>query len=486
MANVIDRLVGWVDPAAGLRRHHQRKMLVRAYEAASPRDSWRPRRQGASANTDHAADAATIRAKARALAQNVPYVRAALDGLVAYTIGTGIISRATGAEAEAFNDAFARWQKVADADGRLDWPGIQAAAYRAMEQDGEVLIRLRSRRPDDNLPIPLQLQLLEVDWIDASRVGVIDGAQVVNGIEYDAIGRVSGYYLWDRHPGDLTLPRMSRPESRRVPASSILHLYAVERPGQGRGFSRLAPVIPRVRDLQLYEDAELARKNLESRLSVIASGDVSQMGDGPGPGEEPAAISGSLGELPGGGIVAVPAGLNLTPIEPKVAPGYVEYVRHQLHVIAAGIGVPYELATGDVSQTNYSSARVRILDFRRQVQSMQWLTIVPRLIEPVCMAAMRAAQLGGVIRRADARFDHSTPKWDYVNPEQDVKSDLAEIAGGLSSWSEKLRQRGYQPEQVLAEIRSDFQQLQQAGVLPILMSLQGLTAPSPDPGNPNS
>lgn len=33
-----------------------------------------------------------------------------------------------------------------------------------------------------------------------------------------------------------------------------------------------------MRDLQLYEDAEAQRKNLESRLSVIASGDVNAMG----------------------------------------------------------------------------------------------------------------------------------------------------------------------------------------------------------------
>jgi len=481
--NALDRLVGWIDPAAGLRRYHQRKLLGRAYEAASPRDPWRPRRAGASANTDHAADAATLRIKARALVQNVPYVKAAVDGLVAYTVGTGIVSRAIGRDAGAFNAAFAAWSRVCDADGRLDWPGMQAAAYRAMEIDGEVLIRLRTRRPADGLPIPLQLQLLEVDWIDASRHGWIEGAQVVNGIEYDAIGRVAAYYLWDRHPGDVSLPvRTTRTESRRVPADSIIHLYAVERPGQGRGFSRLASVIPRVRDLQLYEDAELSRKNLETRLSLAASGDVSQLGDAPPIGEEPAAVTGHLGELPSGGILALPAGLNLTAIEPKAAPGYVEYVRQQLHVIASGLGVPYELMTGDVSQTNFSSARVRILDFRRQVQSTQWLTVIPAFVERVCVAAMRAAVLAGTVPRGEERFDHSTPKWDYVNPQQDVQSDLAEIAGGLSSWSEKLRQRGYQPEQVLAEIRTDIESLQSSGVLPMLMALQGRSMPT----NPDS
>jgi capsid protein len=69
-----------------------------------------------------------------------------------------------------------------------------------------------------------------------------------------------------------------------------------------------------------------------------------------------------------------------------------------------------------------------------------------------------------------------------VNPQQDVQSDLADIAAGLSSWSEKLRQRGYQPEQVLAEIRTDIESLQSSGVLPMLMALQGRSMPT----NPDS
>lgn len=480
--NIVDRLIGWMDPAAGIKRYHQRRMLTRAYEAASPRDSWRPRRQNASANTDHAADAAVLRAKARTLVQNVPYIRAGLEGLVSYAVGTGIVSRAMGPNAEAFNAAFTEWQKVCDADGRLDWLGMQAAAYRAMEQDGEVLIRMRPRRPTDGLPIPLQLQLLEIDWLDTSRNGIIDGNEVVNGIEYDYLGRVTQYWLWDRHPGDLNMPRRGRSQSVRVPASSINHLYSPERPGQGRGFTRLAPILARTRDLQLYEDAELARKNQESRLGIIATGDLSQLGDPTETNEQPSAQTGSLGELPSGSMVQLPAGLNITAIEPKAAPGYVESVKLNLQLIAAGMGVPYELMTGDVSQTNFSSARVRRLDFKKSVESLQWRVLIPRLIEPICIAASDAAVLGGVIPRRVRQWDHSTPKWDYVNPEQDVKSDMAEMSAGLATWSEKLRQRGYNPDQVLQEMKTDFEKLEAAGVLQMLMALQGRFMPGDAPG----
>lgn len=482
--NLVDRVIGWLDPAAGLKRHHQRRLLQRAYEAANPRDGWRPRRQGASANADHAADAAALRAKARALVQNVPYLASALRGLVSYTVGTGIVSRAVGRNADAFNQLFDQWRKVCDADGRLDWYGMQAAAYRAMEQDGEVLIRLRPRRPSDGLPIPLQLQLLEIDWLDSTRHGWIDGEDVVNGIAYDALGKPAAYYLWDRHPGDMSLARSLRTTSRRVPASSVIHLFAPERPGQGRGFSRFASVIARTRDLQLYEDAELARKNLETRLAVLASGDVSQMQDQPpGQVQDDAARTGEMGELAGGSIIQLPAGMQTTVVEPKVAPGYVEYVKQNLHVIAAGIGVPYALMVGDLSDTSFSSGRIGLLDFRRTVQSTQWLVLIPCLIERVVLAALDAAVLAGAVRAVERKLDHSTPKWEYVNPDQDVKAETAEIAAGLTTPSEAARRRGYTNfDAVVAEMQADFQKLEAAGVLPILLALQGRVMPGVAPG----
>lgn len=471
-ANAIDRLIGFFSPSRGLARYFDRRRLDRAYEAASPRDTWRPRRAGASANADHLADAATVRAKARALVQNVPYIRAGLDALVSATIGTGIMPRATGPQAKAVNALLKEWGAVCDADGRLDYYGIQAAAYRAMEQDGEVLLRLRPRRPTDNLPVPLQLQLLEIDWLDSTRVQAVGSNQVVNGIEYDALGSVAAYWLWDQHPGDVNLLRGMRTQSRRIDAANIIHLYTSERPGQGRGFSRLAPVIARTRDLQLYEDAELARKNLETRLAVLYSGDAKSIANPAADGESvdtAAAANGDLGPLPSGGLMQLPTGSSISVVTPQPAEGYVEYLRYNLHLIAAGMGITYEMLTGDVKEANFSSARVRLIDFRRGVTQMQWLTLKPRLLDRIHRAFIDAAVLGGRLPRADYAIDFSPPKFDYVNPAQDVQSDIAEISAGLSSLSEKLRQRGYNPQDVFDEIKQDFAELKRLDILDVLL-----------------
>lgn len=471
---LVDRLVGYINPDAGLRRLRARELLQRAYEGASQRDGWRPRRAGASANTDHLADAASLRARARSLVQNVPYVARGVQSLVSNTIGTGIVPRSLAPDAQArkLETAWAAWIDRADADGRAGLYGLQALAYRAMEQDGEVLIRLRTRRPEDGLPVPLQLQVLEIDWLDSGRTQDNGANIIVNGIEYDPIGRIVAYWLWDRHPGDVTLGRRNRATSNPVSADRIIHLFNPERPGQGRGFSRLAPVIARVRDLQLYEDAELQRKNLETRLSVIASGDPATLSMTESASIDEVRKTGELGTLASGGITQVPAGLGLTVIEPKAAPGYVEYVKHQLHLIAAGMGVTYEMLTGDVSEVNFSSARVALLEFRRNAEAMQWNVLVPNLCAPIWRAFVDAAVLAGTIPGPVYDVDWSTPKWDYVNPEQEVKADQAEIAAGLCSISEKLRRRGYKPDLVFAELKTDFERLRADGTLDTLLFMQ--------------
>ena len=485
--NLLDRLLGYIDPNAGLRRMRARELLARAYEGASQKDGWRPRRAGASANADHAADAPALRARARSLVQNSPYISRGLESLVSNVIGTGIMPRSLGKQAKEIDALWAEWCEVADADGRLDLYGLQAAAYRAMEQDGEVLVRLRARRAEDGLPVPLQLQVLEIDWLDSSKTGTNGSNTIVNGIEYDPLGKVVAYWLWDQHPGEMQ-PGMRRSSSYPVPAERIFHLFNPQRPGQGRGFTRLAPVIAKSRDLQLYEDAELQRKNLETRLSVLASGDAAALSLSESKEVEDVRRTGELGTLASGGITSVPPGMSLTVVEPKAAPGYVDYVKHQLHLIAAGMGVTYEMLTGDVKEVNFSSARVALLEFRRGAEQIQWLTLIPRLCVPIWRAFIDAAVLAGKLpRTTDYAVDWSTPKWEYVNPEQDVKADLAEISGGLSSISEKLRRRGYKPELVFAEIKSDFERLRDDGVLDLLLMLQAKQAPNPsEPAAPSN
>lgn len=470
----LDRLIGWVAPGAGVRRLAARRMLhkQRAYEGASTKDGWIPRRAGASADADHSADGRMLRTRARSLVQNNPYARKALTSLVANVVGEGIMpqSRASRpAVREKLDALFEQWSEQCDADGNLDFAGLTALCYRAMEQDGEVLIRLRPRRPEDGLAVPLQLQVLEIDYLDSNKTGLAEtGDQIINGIQYDTLGRKAGYWLFDQHPGSIGRYVRGQHTSRFVAAEGVIHLYTPERPGQGRGITRFAPVIALLRDLAIYEDAELARKQNESLLSVIVSGDGADLATG----DASAMNLGSLGELRPGAVLST-NGHHVTVAQPAAVGGYAEYIRMRLYAAAAGFGVTYEMLTGDLSQVNFSSARVGLLEFRRHAEQMQWHILVPRLLGPIWRAFVAAARTGGQVAEDDAAVEWTTPKWQYVNPQQDVRADRMEIEAGMASISEKLRQRGYQPKRVFDELGEDLRHLQGAGVLDLLALFSG-------------
>ena len=463
----ISSLLGLVAPVWALRRKRAAIALeqTRAYEGASRRDGWRPRRAGASADADHLFDARELRIRARSLEQNVPYIQRALDVRVSAAIGMGISPRAEGLQAETLTRLWWQWAGEADADRATDINGLMALAYRARLRDGEVLIRRRTRRPEDGLTVPLQLQVLEIDWLSSKTETPRDGNRIINGIEYNAIGAPVAYWLHENHPGDTN---SYANKTVRVPADQIIHFYQPTRPGQGRGISALAPVIARTRDLMTYEDAELARKNLETRLSVLVSGDLDGMENPPTKDDDD-----DLGELRSGAITALPPGMEPTIVEPKAAPGYVDYVQQQLHLIAAGIGVPYESMTGDMHRVNFSSARIRQIEFRRDVEQEQWLNIIPQLCRPIWRWFVDAAWLANKVRTPDYSTTWATPRWDYVNPVQDINAEISAIGAGLLTPSESLRRRGYDPDAVFAEAAGDFARLKDSGAIELLSFFRG-------------
>ena len=174
--NWLDRAIGAVAPGAGLRRARQRQMmavLARAYEGAKlgrRTEGWVA--AGTGANAEIAPAIARLRDRSRDLVRNNPYAAKAVTALVSNMVGTGLLPRARAATPELAAQADRLWSEfaaVADADGLTDFAGLQALIVRSLVESGEVLVRLRERRVEDGLPVPLQLQVLEADHLDSGE-----------------------------------------------------------------------------------------------------------------------------------------------------------------------------------------------------------------------------------------------------------------------------------------------------------------------------
>lgn len=449
----LDNVIGWMSPSWGVRRLAARHSLdqIRAYEGAKNgrrTSGWQT--SGASANAEIATSLPKLRERSRALCRDNPYAVAALEALVSNAVGTGIVPKFADAKAAAL---FKQWSAQCDAEGQLDFYGLQALAARAIFESGEVLLRFRARRPEDGLAVPLQLQVLEPDYLDSTKTQDLpDGGYIISGVEFSPIGKLLGYWLFNRHPGEIAGLAM-RFESRFVPSSEVRLVYERTRPGQVRGVPKLAPVLLKLRDLDDYEDAELMRKKIEACFAAfVTSSDPNrslgqdQQASGTGPRRN---------KLAPGQIEYLKPGEAVEFGHPSPSGGYGDYTRTQLRAAAAGIGVTYEQLTHDLSQVNYSSARVGLLEFRRVTERWQWLTFIPLFCQPVAERFLVAAELAGKLPKAGGAVDWTTPKWDWVDPVKDVTGELLEIAAGLKSWQEGVRRRGYDPDQNLKELAED-------------------------------
>ena len=120
---------------------------------------------------------------------------------------------------------------------------------------------------------------------------------------------------------------------------------------------------------------------------------------------------------------------------------------------------------------------MRTNQYRRDVERDQWTLMVPIFCDRIATRWLSLMDLAGTPAPQGVSPDWTTPKWASVNPVQDVAADLSEIKGGLCSISEKIRQRGYDPELVFSELKTDLQRLNADGTLPLLAALLGAQNP---------
>ena len=101
--------------------------------------------------------------------------------------------------------------------------------------------------------------------------------------------------------------------------------------------------------------------------------------------------------------------------------------------------------------------------FRRRVSAWQHSVMVFQMCRPVWARFMDVAVLAGGLmlpgydrRRAEYLVCNWLPtKWDWVDPLKDANAEIAQIEAGLKSRTQAIAERGYDAEQVDAEIARD-------------------------------
>ena len=433
--------------------------IIGGFDAAQSHRRMRGfRATRAHVNTLIAASGETITARARWLVRNNGYAANAVDAFANHVVGDGIkpsSKLADAAKKEELQKLWLAWTDEADAEGLTDFFGLQRRAAREVFLAGEVFLRIRMRRPEDGLTVPMQLQMLPSEMLPQDLTRALPGAgSIRQGIEFDGIGRRVAYHLLHRHPGDMTDPGLVG-ETVRVPASEIVHVLDPVEAGQLRGVSRFAPAIVKLFTLDLYDDAELERKKTAAMFAMFITSPA------PETPQEPAEED---LEVEPGQVVRLDPGEDVsTPATPDSGSTYEPFQYRTLLQIAAALGIPYPYLTGDAARGNFSNTRVALLDFRRRVSAIQHSVIIHQLCRPVWQRWMDLAALSGAVdlpgyerdRRSFQAVSWLPTRWDWVDPMKDASAEILQIEAGLKSRSQAISERGYDSEQVDREIAAE-------------------------------
>jgi len=420
-----------------------------------------------------------LRDVARDLVRNNPYAASGLSTIVDHAVGWGIVAKPTTPNARAA----ALWQAWAgttacDADGVHDFAGLQKLVMRTVVESGEVLVRRRLRRPEDGLPIPLQLQVLEPDFLDTSKDSfqgrLPNGGRIIQGVEFDAVGRRVAYWLFPEHPGSA----LGAGSSVRVDARNVRHIFRMDRPGQVRAPSWFGPLLVRFKDFDEYEDATLMKQKIAACLAAITS---DTDGSGAPLGTADDSTTPELDMLEPGAILNLPPGRSVEVVQPPSVGEYAEYSKTSLRAIATGLGVTYEDLTGDYAGMPFSAARMSRLRHWARVEDWRWRILIPQLCDPVWAWAMEVASVFGLPNAPRAEW--TAPPAPMIDPVNEGLAYTRNIRAGIQSLSDSLRERGYDPAQVLQEIADDNARLDALGLVldsdPRRMTQAGQQQPPP-------
>ncbi len=257
------------------------------------------------------------------------------------------------------------------------------------------------------------------------------------------------------------------PETARVPAADVLHIYRPIDAGQIRGLPHIAPAMVRLFLLDQYDDAELDRK----KTAAMFAGFITKTApEEPMMGEAEADLDGAaIASLEPGTMQVLLPGEDVKFSSPAdVGGGYEAFQYRTLLSIAASVGLPYHLVTGDVRQANYSSLRAELVEFRRRIGQLQHGVIAHQLCRPIWRHWLETAVLSGALDLSDpvaARpVQWIPPRWDWVDPLKDIQAQVLAMEAGITSRRKVVEATGYDVEEVDRENAADAKRVADLGL----------------------
>jgi lambda family phage portal protein len=524
--NVIDNLISFFSPEAGLRRQaaraaqqqlskvqeNKQRNALNQYSGGSVNrwnKSWSPVRN--KADSYNIGEIGRLRDRAWDLYRNNPFANKAIRAQISRIVGAGLHpeSQAVLADGTAFTEfrnsakaLFDVWGNEAydlgkPGRGGMTFDNLLALILREVALSGEVLVRFRHLKPEEQdalgLEIPLTLQLINAQrLIETISYNAQSGNVIFRGVELDKDYRRVAYHIYERDIwSPLTYITPNNFAQVIIPAKDILHLYVPESSESIRGVTWLAPVLQQLKDIGDFQYNELLASTISNCFAMVIerSGMVLPPSIGGG-------LNTTLGDdtsdANGNPLTFIEPGMihNLNPGEKvqTIAPDHPntnapEFINQMLRSVAVGLpGVKSSSLTGDYRNSSFSSETAYENDEFYTIQGLQnWF--FSSCCEPIWEQMVNVALLNGNLEAGGDPKSLRASSWRgpvsrSINPSAYEQASAMAIQNGTSSLPIEAGKKGLDWRQIVSDQQQVYQFAKDLGMPePYLNSLIGLKQP---------
>ncbi|MCP4892377.1 MAG: phage portal protein, partial [Actinomycetales bacterium] len=291
----------------------------------------------------------------------------------------------------------------------------------------------------------------------------LDRQRYIDGIQFDPDGNPVSYDVLRDHPGDVTF--LGDDEHNTIPASSVLHYFRCDRPGQIRGIPDITPALPLFAQLRRFTLAVLAAAETAADFAGILYTDA------PANGEADAAEPFEPIELEKRMLLTMPGGWKMAQMRSEQpSTTYAEFKKEILNEIARCLNMPFNVAAGNSSGYNYASGRLDHQTYFKSIrveQSQLARVVLDRILHAwLREAILIEGYLPNSLRTLDSTFEHQW-FWDgheHVDPAKEANAQKIRLANHTTTLANEFARQGRDWEAELKQRAKELALMRELGL----------------------
>ena len=469
IGNALDRVLSIVSPKKAALRAQYRSMYF-GYEAAAPTRKDLPFPMDGRAEGMAKASRRTLRARARDLERNSDFAGCILEAIDRNVVGSQLGMQAQTANQKLnkrIEELWNQWTypENCDVTGQQSFEEMYSMIVRRWFVDGGVLIVYNT---DKNKTIPFTLQVREVDDLsDGSFPVKPQGRTVISdGVEMTRDGKPVAYWL-----NTVDANGFETVEPERIPAERVTFLWKKERPSQFREITPLGKSVPRIKDLEDYNNDVAFQQKMLASMSVFIERDENTP-TGPIGRVANTRDGKRITQVRAGSATYLNNGEKVKVLIPTgQAAEFSDYETSQMRTVAASHGLSLEGVTRNVERVNYSSARQNLIEDDKTYSKMKKYLQVHFLRE-VYKRFVDACYLKGLLDGYG--FNPADPtmyenKWmtegmPWIDPLKEAQADDIQLQNCTTTLQEVCARNGKDWQEVLDQRELEYNELKKRGL----------------------